>query len=152
MFTRAFEFQKLCRENLKILLRTSCLIELILDCFEPQFNHTVFIFHTLKWDLLNFRSFVGEAENIVKEFLSDWACYNYGLFQWSSICSYCLYLPYFNTRSFEFQQLKILLRNSCLIEPFLKLNLIILCFIYHTVFHSAKLIWCHACGIFFSFE
>ena len=33
MFTRAFEFQKLCRENLKILLRTSCLIKLILGCF-----------------------------------------------------------------------------------------------------------------------
>ena len=46
LFTRAFEFQKLCRGKLKILLRTSCLIELIPDCFEAQFNHTVLIFHT----------------------------------------------------------------------------------------------------------
>ena len=41
--------------------------------FEAQFNHTVFIYHSLKWDLLNFRGFVGEAENIIKDFLSDWA-------------------------------------------------------------------------------
>ena len=76
-------------EKLKILLRTSRLIELILDCFEPQFNHTVFIFHTLKWDLLNLRSFVGEAENI-KDFLSDLS-YS-GLFQWSSVIhTVCIY-------------------------------------------------------------
>ena len=63
MFTRAFEFQKLCREKLKILLRTSCLIELILDYFEAQFNLTVLILHTN--NLLNFKSFVGEAENVI---------------------------------------------------------------------------------------
>ena len=75
MFTRAFEFQKLCRpEKLKIILRTSCLIELILDYFEAQFNHTVLILHTN--NLLNF-SFVGEAENVIKDFLSDYS----GLFQ-----------------------------------------------------------------------
>ena len=69
MFTRAFEFQKLCREKLKILLRTSCLIELLLDYFEAQFNHTILILHTTY--ILSFRSFVGEAENVIKDFLSD---------------------------------------------------------------------------------
>ena len=33
-------------------------------------------------DLLNFRSFVGEAENTIRDILSDWA--HSGLFQWSS--------------------------------------------------------------------
>ena len=53
-------------EKLKILLRTSCLTELILDCFsEVQFNHTVCNYHTLIWDLLNSSSFVRETENTV---------------------------------------------------------------------------------------
>ena len=70
MFTRAFEFQKLCQETLqKIFLRTFCLIEHILDYFEAQFNHTVLILHTN--NLLNFRSIVGEAENVIRDFLSD---------------------------------------------------------------------------------
>ena len=83
------------REKLNTLLRTSCLPELILDCFEAQFNHTVFIFHSLKWDLLNFRSFVGKAENIIKGFLSVYpffeAQFNHTGF----------YLPYFKSWVFH---------------------------------------------------
>ena len=41
-------YKEALAEKLKILLMTSCLIELLLDCFEVQFNRTVFIFHTLK--------------------------------------------------------------------------------------------------------
>ena len=36
-----------------------------------QFIHTVCIYHTLIRDLLNSKGFVGEAENIIKDFLSD---------------------------------------------------------------------------------
>ena len=56
-----------------MLLRISCLIEIILDCFsEAQVIHTVCIYHTLILDLLNSKSVVGlETENVITEFLSE---------------------------------------------------------------------------------
>ena len=128
-----FEFQKLCRRSW--LLRTSRLTELIPDCFEPQFNHTVFIFHTLKWDLLNLRSFVGEAENI-KDFLSDLS-YS-GLFQWSSVIhTVCIYhtliRDLLNSKSFVGDTENIIKAVPVWLSLFLKLNLIKLCFICHTL-------------------
>lgn len=50
---------------LEIILRTSCLGDLIVDCFsEAQFNHAVCINHALIWDLLSSRIFVRDTENI----------------------------------------------------------------------------------------
>ena len=75
--------------------------ERTLDCFsEAQFNHTVCIYHILIWDLLNSRSFIGETENIIQEFLSDWAFFK------AQFNHTVFYLPYFKfVLLLKFQQL-----------------------------------------------
>ena len=74
---RSFEFQKLCWRSWKCYFN------------EAQFIHNVCINHTLICDPLNSKRFVGETENIIKEFCLTKS------FHFAQFNLTVLYLPYF---------------------------------------------------------
>ena len=117
VFYEIFWIPETLSEKLKILLRTSCLIELILDCFEAQFNHTVFIYHNFKMRSFGFQKFCWRSirTSCLIELTLD--CFSEAQFNYTVCIYHTLIWDLLNSRRFV-GETDIFFRNSRLIELF----------------------------------